>query len=254
MHRQRRGSFRVPRIRPKLSTGSERLKPVALTPCGGESEKKRRQGKGGWKWFAMQICLAPNGSSPYKRKKRWVKFSQSAQAVREPSSRRPPARVGLPNRPGGFRKFHPAVASTEAEGEREALTSAVDDQEVTRRGLFGAFVVALEPGGEERNGREERGRRGRRGPRYRRRDAARSRERRCRPGTLPPPEEGDSMGHLGCAQPLGAGSNPPGSLHSGSTKIPKPGAGMSSSAGCTSQSIGAVGWGKPAAAPHTLGK
>lgn len=39
----------------------------------------------------------------------------------------------------------------EAEGGRKALTSAVDDQQVTRWGLFGAFVVALEPGKERRN-------------------------------------------------------------------------------------------------------
>lgn len=98
MHRQRHGRFWVEIW---LSDGSKRLKPVALTPCGGESEKKRRQGKGGWKWFAMQICLAPNGSSPYKRKKRVGKiFTECPKAVREPPV--PPARgSGSRIAPGG---------------------------------------------------------------------------------------------------------------------------------------------------------
>lgn len=62
------------------------------------------------------------------------------------------ARSRLPNRPGGCWDVLP-----EAEGRRKVLTSAVDDQQVTRRGLFGAFVVALEPSGEQRKRGEERG-------------------------------------------------------------------------------------------------
>lgn len=50
----------------------------------------------------------------------------------------------------GLLKVLPGGNITEAEGGREALTSAVDDQQVTRRGLFGAFVVALEPRREQR--------------------------------------------------------------------------------------------------------
>lgn len=52
---------------------------------------------------------------------------------------------------GAFERFtrwqHPRRHGA---GRREGLTSAVDDQQVTRRGLFGAFVVALEPGRGQR--------------------------------------------------------------------------------------------------------
>lgn len=83
--------------------------------------------------------------------------SGAAAAAVVPPAGRPAARVGLPNRPGGgFGKFYLVATSTEAEGGRKALTSAVDDQQVTRRGLFGAFVVALEPGREQRKRCERR--------------------------------------------------------------------------------------------------
>lgn len=107
--------------RPELSTEAKGENLVGLTPCGGESEKKRRQGEGGWKWFAMQICLAPTGSSPYKRKKRWVTFPRSAQAVREPPSRRGPRLGPAPESPGGLLKDLPAgniPGGTELGGER----------------------------------------------------------------------------------------------------------------------------------------
>lgn len=119
MHREVRG----PPIRPELSTEAKKGQNlVGLTPCGGESEKKRRQGEGGWKWFAMQICLAPTGSSPYKRKKRWVTFPPG-----EPKrfgSLRPagdPAVGPAPESPGGaFESFtrwqHPRSAERGGEG------------------------------------------------------------------------------------------------------------------------------------------
>lgn len=118
MHREVRG----PSSARSSRTEAKGQNLVGLTPCGGESEKKRRQGEGGWKWFAMQICLAPTGSSPYKRKKRWVTFPpRRAQAVREPPNRRGPRLAPAPESPGGaFESFtrwqHPRRAERGGQG------------------------------------------------------------------------------------------------------------------------------------------
>lgn len=98
----------------------------------------------GWKRFAMQICLAPHGSSPYKRKRRSVKFSQSAQSGFGSLE----LEGWAPEVARGLLKVLPGGSIPGGRSGRKALTSAVDDQQMARRGLFGAFVVALEPTAE----------------------------------------------------------------------------------------------------------